>query len=239
VAAGRPLFGADVDQPVEKCSGGQDQGAAVVSIAILHRQPGHAPVFDDNPPRMADDPGDVRFTFELAGDPRGIPAFVGLRPRRPHRRAATSIEQLELQPRRVDRSSHQPAKRIDLSYEMTLGRPSHRRIARHVRHAVSGQRTEPDVTPEPRGGVRRLDTGVPGTNDDHVKLHFGTLPIFVHSSVFSVLSSCSGSVRCSLFVVRCSPPVLSDETRHEQRVMRLNDELRTEREPEHEPRRRT
>ena len=87
---------------------------------------------------------------------RAVDLLVRLRARRPDRRAAAAIEQLELNARRVDRAAHQPAERIDLANEMALGRAADRRIARHVRDGVGRQRAEPDVRAETRGGVRGL-----------------------------------------------------------------------------------
>ena len=92
---------------------------------------------------------------------RAVDALVGLRARRPDRRAAAAIEQLELNAGRVDRAAHQPAERVDLANEMPLRRSADRRIARHVRDGVGRQRAEPDVRTEPRRGVRRLAPACP------------------------------------------------------------------------------
>ena len=77
-------------------------------------------------------------------DPRGVLLLVGLRARRPDRRAAAAIEQLELNAGGVDGATHQPAQRINLTNQMTLGGAANRWVTRHVRDGVSRQRAQPD-----------------------------------------------------------------------------------------------
>ena len=102
--------------------------------------------------------------------PCAVEPLVGLRPRRPHRRAAAAVEQLELDAGRVDRPPHQPAERVDLAHEMALRRAANRRIAGHVRHRVPRQRAErrpcsPGARPQ-----KPPHTRVPGADHDDVEL---------------------------------------------------------------------
>ena len=67
-----------------------------------------------------------------ARDPFAVKRLVRLGARRPHRRSAAAVEQLELNSGRVDAAAHQSAERIDLPDQMTLRRAADGRIARHV-----------------------------------------------------------------------------------------------------------
>ena len=101
--------------------------------------------------------------------PPAIHALVRLRARRPHGRPAAAIEQLELNAGGVDRAAHQPAQRVDLANQVSLRRPADRRIARHVRDGIGGQRAQPDVRATPRGRRCGLTAGVAGANHDDVE----------------------------------------------------------------------
>ena len=104
---------------------------------------------------------DVRLVAQsLSATHRRIRALVGLRARRPDRRPATSIEQLELNAGRVDRSAHQAAERVDLANEMALRRPADRRdctaCARRSRAtACTARRDSPCARPRTRPRRRR------------------------------------------------------------------------------------
>ena len=101
-----------------------------------------------------------------------VDLLVRLRARRPDRRPAAAIEQLELNAGRVDRAAHQAAERVDLANEMTLRRAADRGIARHVRDGVRRQRAQPDVRAEPRRGIRRFAARVTGADHDDVEAAF-------------------------------------------------------------------
>ena len=107
---------------------------------------------------------DVRLALERAPHPGAVAALVRLRARRPHRRTAAPVQQLELDAGGVDRASHQPAERVDLADQMALRRAADRRVARHVRdRAVDsvqiadarGPCAPPPTPPRRRRGRRR------------------------------------------------------------------------------------
>ena len=60
---------------------------------------------------------------ERVAHPRAVAPLVRLRARRPDRRAAAAVEQLELDARRVDRAAHQAAERVDLADQVALAVP--------------------------------------------------------------------------------------------------------------------
>ena len=166
------LLGADVHQAVEKRAGRDDQRVARVRVAVLERQADDAAVLDEDAAGPADQPLDVRLRLERALHPLAVDLLVRLRARRPDRGSAAAIEQLELNPGRVDRAAHQAAERVDLANEMALRRAADRRVARHVRDRVGRQRAEPDVRAETRRRIRRLAPRVPRADDDHVEAVF-------------------------------------------------------------------
>jgi hypothetical protein len=80
-----------------------------------------------------------------------------LSPRRPDSWAAASVQQFELNARRVYGFCHNSAERADFAYEMPFGGAAHGRIARHVRHPVSRQRAHANVTSQIRCRERRFN----------------------------------------------------------------------------------
>src|SRR5262245_62169434 len=133
------LLRAYVHEAIQKRAGGDDERSAAAGIAILKGQTDDAVVFDEDAARTANPPLDVGLGLERRAHPLPVRLLVRLRARRPDGRSATSIEQLELDAGRVDRSAHQAAERIDLANEMTLGRTADGGIARHVRDRVVRQ----------------------------------------------------------------------------------------------------
>ena len=171
VTSGSMLLGPDMKPAVEKRPRGDNKRLALIAIAVFHHKSDHALVLNEDSTRGANQPRDVGFAIDRVGDPRGVPALVRLRSRRPHRWTAASVEQLELNARGVDGAPHEAAKRVDLADEMSLGRPSDGRVARHVGHGVTRHRAQPDAAPETRGGVRSLDTCMPRADDNHIETH--------------------------------------------------------------------
>src|SRR5439155_866172 len=101
--------------------------------------------------------------------PTAVRYLVRLRARRPDRRPAAPVQQLELNPGCVDRARHQSAERIDLANEMSLCGAANRRVARHVRNRVGAQRAEADANAKARRRIRRLAARVAGADDNYVK----------------------------------------------------------------------
>ena len=97
-----------------------------------------------------------------------VTPLVRLRARRPHRRAAASVEQFELDAGRVDGAAHQAAQRVYFTDQMALGGSADGRVARHVGHGFARQRAQTDAAAQPRRRPRRLDAGMPGADDDDI-----------------------------------------------------------------------
>jgi hypothetical protein len=93
-----------------------------------------------------------------------------LRARRPHSRAATPVENLELDAGGIDGARHQSTERVYLRDEMPLGRPADRGVAGHVRDSVVRQRANGNTTSQACGRIRRLTPSMPCANHDDVKL---------------------------------------------------------------------
>jgi hypothetical protein len=170
--AGWTLLGADMHQTVEERAGGDDQRAAAVPIAVLHRQTADPTAVCENPPGPSEQPDDVWLGLEGAPHPLTINPLVRLRARRPHRRTAAAVQQLELDSGRIDRPPHQTAERVDLAHQVALRGTANRRIARHVRNCFSGQCAQADACADPGGGKRRFASGMPGADDDDVEVVF-------------------------------------------------------------------
>jgi hypothetical protein len=76
---------------------------------------------------------------------------------------------------RVNRSTHQAAKRIDLANEMTFRRPPDRWIAGHVGDGITRRDTDSDPQTESCARDRRLNARVSGADYDDVEVRHLTL----------------------------------------------------------------
>jgi len=157
-----------VHETVQERTGRHDERVARVHITVFKCEPGDASVLDENAACAPDDPGDVRLVLERFAYPCAVALLVRLCARRPHGRTTAPIEQLELNPCRVDRASHQSTERVDLANQVSLRRAADRRIARHVRDGVPGQRADRNVAPHARRGPRGFDARVSRADDDDV-----------------------------------------------------------------------
>ncbi len=100
------LLRTDVNEPVEKRAGRDDERTAAVRVAVFEREADHSTVLDKDPSGASNEPLDVRLGVERRFHPATVDFFVRLRARRPHGGAAAAIEQLELNAGRVDRAAH-------------------------------------------------------------------------------------------------------------------------------------
>ena len=120
-------------------------------------------------PARADQPFDVRLGVERRLHPCAVDPLVCLRTRRPDRRPAAAIEQLELD-RRSRRSRGPSVRRARRSRERDdpsrfRRSPDCTACARRCRR----QRAQPDARAETRRRVRRLASGMARADDDHVE----------------------------------------------------------------------
>ena len=102
-AARRPLLVADVDEAVQERARRDDERAARRPRSpSSNARPVTRPLVDQDPAGAPEQPGDVGLGRERLAHPRAVRALVGLRARRPDRRPAAAIEQLELNAGGVD-----------------------------------------------------------------------------------------------------------------------------------------
>src|SRR5262249_31627628 len=103
------LLRSHVHEAGQERTGRHDERAAPVHVAVFEREPGDASVLHEDASGAPDDPRDVRLALERLTHPRAIARLIRLCARRPYGGATAAIEQLELDPRRIDRQAHQPA----------------------------------------------------------------------------------------------------------------------------------
>ena len=108
--------------------------------------------------RLLDEPLDLHL----------VELLVGLGPRPVHRRPLGAVEDAKLDTGRVDRPTHDAAEGVDLANELGLANTPDRRIATHLADGVAVGRQQGRGRAEPGGGSGRLDTGMAGSNHDHV-----------------------------------------------------------------------
>jgi hypothetical protein len=80
-----------------------------------------------------------------------------------------------LNSRRVNRSTHQAAKRVDLANEMAFRRPPDRWVAGHVGDRITRRDTDSNSKTESCARNRRLNTRVAGADYDDVEVRHLTL----------------------------------------------------------------
>jgi hypothetical protein len=78
-----------------------------------------------------------RLTFQCVSHRLPIQLLVTLRPKCPHRRPLTGVDETELNPGSIRVASHFTAEGVDFLDQMTLCNPSDGRITRHLRYPVS------------------------------------------------------------------------------------------------------
>jgi hypothetical protein len=94
--------------------------------------------------------------------------------RRPHGRAARSIQQAKLDADRVGDLAHNAPERVDFAHQVPLRDAAHRWIARHLRDQIDIERVESGPQAHACGCHRGLAAGMAGADDNYVEL-FGEL----------------------------------------------------------------
>ena len=88
-------------------------------------------------------------------------------------RAFSAIEHTTLNKALIRSLTHFSAKRVDLSYQMSLCSAAYRRITRHICYLVERYREHYRPATEPCGGKSGFDSGMTRTNNcDIILSHF-------------------------------------------------------------------
>src|SRR5215203_4604167 len=99
-----------------------------------------------------------------------IQSAVTLRARSPNRRPFASIEHPELNHREICSSTHDAAERIYFADYSAFRNTTDCRVARHLADCLERARDETNRRPGTCRGDRCLSAGVPGTDDEYVKV---------------------------------------------------------------------
>ena len=181
----RILLLSAVNQSVEKSSGGDDDRLRAHDAAVAKTNPQNFPgsgrsfaslrmanliVLDDQTCHFRLLDLQIRLRLQHLAHLQAIGLLVTLRARRPHGRAARSIQQAELDADRVGNLAHDAAERVDFADQMSLGNATHRRIARHLRNQVDVERVERGLQAHARGGHGGLASGMAGTHHHYIEL---------------------------------------------------------------------
>ena len=108
-------------------------------MAILGDDTAAGAILDDQVADCRLDDGDTGVGNELLNR-LAVELPVGLRARAMNGRAARLVQHPELDTRAVDRPSHNPVERIDLTHQMTLAKPAYGRVAGHLADPVGAHR---------------------------------------------------------------------------------------------------
>ena len=98
-----------------------------------------------------------------------VKRLIGLRPGSPYGRAFFGIEQPELNPGIINRSTHLAAERVDLFNQVAFADSANGRIARHLADMIEIECQHESAASHACRGQTCFDSGMPGTNDDDVK----------------------------------------------------------------------
>jgi hypothetical protein len=168
---GGPLLIADVHQAVQERPGRHNEGATKELVAVLSGKTYDTIPVHEDLASTRKNPLNIGLMTNYGGDPVGIASLVSLRARRPYRRSSTAIEQLELDARRIDRTAHQAAQRIDLANQVSLRGSSDGRVARHVRDGLEREGAHADATSHSCRGECRFDSGMSRANHNYIEGH--------------------------------------------------------------------
>jgi transcriptional antiterminator Rof (Rho-off) len=190
--SGRILLLAAVDQSVEKSAGGDDYSLRADRAAIAQPNAENAvpvPVLGEirlrrllelNCNRWSSSTIrlchfrlldlQIRLRLQHFAHLEAISLLVALRARRPHSRAARSVQQTELDADRIGDLAHDPAERIDFADQVSLGDAADRRIAGHLRNQVDVERVERGLQSHARRGHCRFAPGMACADHDYVEL---------------------------------------------------------------------
>jgi hypothetical protein len=99
-----------------------------------------------------------------------VHSTIGLRARRLHGGTATAVEQSKLNTGTVGDDSHDSAKRIDLTNDVSFGDAADRRITRHLTDEIEVDRNESGSRTRLRRRMSRLTPCMTAADDDYVEL---------------------------------------------------------------------
>ena len=108
--------------------------------SITERNAGDAPLAGFNRCCFAFNDGEVRHCCQVRLNPPFVEIAISLSARGARGGTFARVECSKLNAGRVDRASHEPAKRIDLFYEVPLSDATDGRIARHLPNALAAKR---------------------------------------------------------------------------------------------------
>ena len=167
--AGGPSLGAEMDLAPQERAGGQHDGTGPNRLPC-----GRAHALDPGagalePSRLA---GSYRQSGLLTEQPlhRGCIAFsIRLCPGALDRRALAAIEGAELDAAPIDRPTHDPIERIDLTHQVAAAEATNGGIARHRPDGLDFLREQQRPRAHPGAGGRRFRAGMATTDDNNVE----------------------------------------------------------------------
>ena len=129
----RSLLFAAVDQPIQKCSSCNDDGARANPAVVTKHNPANRRVFQNQIRNFRFPNRQIFLGLQNLAHFHPVGLLVTLCSRRPNSRSARRIQQPKLDPNRVRDLAHNAAQGVDFPYQMALGNPANRRITGHLR----------------------------------------------------------------------------------------------------------
>ena len=174
-----------MDQPVEECPGGYDDGRggnrAAVAQADATANAGAfqtfaafgiagGKLFDEQSGNLGLLELEIRLALENLAHLEPVLLLVALRAGRPHGGTARGVEQAELNADGVGDLAHDAAQGIDFAHQVSFGNAADRGIAGHLRDQIHVEREQRGAKPQARRRYRGLAAGVAGADNDYVVL---------------------------------------------------------------------
>ena len=157
-----------VQRAVEEGPGSQHQCAAADPVAEHRGDAAHAVAVDDEARDLRLKDFEVFRGFQIIFHRAAGYRLVALSARRPYRRSLGTVQQPELDRRRLGDDPLRAAHRVDLAHDLTFGDAADGGIAAHLGDMIEVERHQQRLRAEPGGGERRFASGVPGADDDHI-----------------------------------------------------------------------
>src|SRR5262249_6156403 len=159
---------ADMDEPAQEGSRGEQDGPCPKVTPIRELEPGDSVAADQEIVRLGFDHRQIRHGGDRLLHGPGIEPAVCLRAWPAHGWPFPAIEHAKLDAAEISDAPHKAVERVDLAHEMALTQASDRGIARHRADGREAMGDERDLGAHARGGRGGLAAGMAAAHDDDI-----------------------------------------------------------------------
>jgi len=163
------LFFADVNEPAQKRTGGENHRAAGNLAAVGEFHPADATAFDRQIVGLGSKDREVRRFADRGLHGGRIELAVGLRARTADSRAFAAVQNAELDAALIGDAAHQAVQSVDFPDQMALAEAADGRIAAHGADGRESVRHQGRLRSHTRSRGRGFTAGMAAANYDNVE----------------------------------------------------------------------